>query len=47
MFVDPCEHCKSPIYSDDEIVADGLDNYHVECAELIDVGENETDGSAE
>ncbi len=35
MSVDTCEHCKGPIYPDDEKVCVGYDLFHVECSELI------------
>lgn len=34
---DVCEHCKGTIYPDDEKVSSDTSMYHIECAELIEL----------
>ena len=41
MMLDTCKHCGERIYPDDETVSKGLDRYHFECAESLDLDEDE------
>jgi hypothetical protein len=37
---DVCEHCKDTIYPDDEKFRFGMTLYHIECAEQLDLPDN-------
>jgi len=41
MYVDLCQHCKTSIYSNDDYVSHSSGNYHIECAEEINLPEDE------
>lgn len=38
---DICDHCKSAIYPDDEKLTLGMRQYHVECADALNLPEED------